>query len=823
MSADNQSESALPAGIPLYVGTLLITAATLLFELLLTRIFSVTMWYHYAFMAISLAMFGMTVGAIVVFVAPRLFESRRVHESLTWSSAAFSVTTLAAFAFHAQYPTFGADSEVDHLAVGVTFLVISIPFIFGGICVTLLLTRFPGQISRIYAVDLAGAALGCLGMVALLDVTDGPTAVIVVATLMAAAAVCFSVPLQKLGVLISLLVLTTLLGSFAYAHGTLAADGAGMIRLESIKGRAEPEPQFERWNSFSRVSVLGNPEVASEPFGWSLSAAWPGGYKIPQLWLLIDSSAGTPLTKFDGDLKSVDYLRYDLVNLVHEVRPESDVLVVGAGGGRDILSALAFEQASVTAVEINDSIVAALTGPFGDFTGHLDQRPEVTLVNDEARSFIARQDPRFDIIQISLIDTWAATAAGAFALSENTLYTVEAWRSFLDTMRPGGVLSVSRWYFEGLPGETYRIVALAHQALAGRGVRDTRQHILLARHRRTYDLATDSHREGPDGVGTLLVSNAPLSPQDVARFRATVERLGFDLMLAPGHAADPNLAAITDPAAHDAFVAGYELNIAAPTDDDPFFFHMLRFGDALGAVGETADQGVVSFNVKAVSVLGTLLLTVMVLTLLFILGPLFWATRRSRGEGITGAAPLLTMFGLIGLAFMLVEISQLQRLSIFLGHPVYSLVVVLFSLLLASGIGSWTTSGVDITDRKSIRWRLGYLLATVLIFGVLTPSLTQAFDGATTPIRVTIAVGCLFPMGIGMGMLFPLGMKLALRRWPHLAPWMWGINGATGVCASVLAIAVSLTMGISTAFWMGFVCYALACVTFLRAEQRASA
>ncbi len=183
---------------------------------------------------------------------------------------------------------------------------------------------------------------------------------------------------------------------------------------------------------------------------------------------------------------------------------------------------------------------------------------------------------------------------------------------------------------------------------------------------------------------------------------------------------------------------------------------------------------------------------------------------------------MLAVFGLIGLAFMLVEISQLQRLSIFLGHPVYSLVVVLFSLLLASGIGSWTTTGVDITNRGSIRWRLGYLLVTVLIFGVLTPPLTHAFDGATTPVRVTIAVACLFPMGIGMGMLFPLGMKLALRRWPELAAWMWGINGATGVCASVLAVAVSLTMGISTAFWMGFACYLLACMAFLSAERRAA-
>ena len=254
-----------------------------------------------------------------------------------------------------------------------------------------------------------------------------------------------------------------------------------------------------------------------------------------QYQLDIDAAASTVLTDYRGDLKNVDYLRHDLVNFAHHLRPNADVLVVGAGGGRDILSALVFDQKSVTAVEINGNTIAAVNGPFGDFTGHLDRDPRVKFVNDEARSYVGRTESRFDIIQISMIDTWAATSAGAYVLAENSLYTVEAWTNFLSHLTPRGILAVSRWYFRDRPGEVYRMTSLAAAALKELGVPDPRGHILIVRN-------MGRNAEGgsePDGVGTMLVSREPLSNSDVPTAERVAGEMGFEVVLTPTASIDP--------------------------------------------------------------------------------------------------------------------------------------------------------------------------------------------------------------------------------------------------------------------------------------------
>src|SRR5918997_5314823 len=208
----------------------------------------------------------------------------------------------------------------------------------------------------------------------------------------------------------------------------------------------------------------------------------PEELTVNQLSMVIDSTAGTVLTRYTGDPDETDALRYDVTNLAHYARQDGDVLVVGVGGGRDVLSALEFDQRSVTGVEINGDILDITNGRYGDFTGHLDRHPKVDFVNDEARSYLARTDERFDIIQISLIDTWAATSAGAYALSENSLYTTEAWGEFFDSLDEGGILSVSRWFdFVGAerPLEMYRTASLASQALVEHGVENPRDHMLI--------------------------------------------------------------------------------------------------------------------------------------------------------------------------------------------------------------------------------------------------------------------------------------------------------------------------------------------------------
>ena len=388
-----------------------------------------------------------------------------------------------------------------------------------------------------------------------------------------------------------------------------------------MKGRYEAPPIVERWNPFSRIRVIGDPARTIKPSGWGFSTTLPAAMTARELHLDIDSYAGTELTAFNGDTSSVGHLKYDVTNVVHYLRPSSDVVVVGTGGGRDILSALVFNQRHVTGVEINPSILELVNGRFGDFTGHLDRDPRVRFVNDEARSYLARMTERADIIQISLIDTWAATASGAFVLTENSLYTLEAWTRFLDRLSPRGVLSVSRWYYADRPGEVYRSAVLAMAALQRLGATRPQDHFAIVRARPA------AAADAPDGIGTILVSRDPLTPADLDTLESVAARLKFDIVQSPRTSIDDTFAAIASADRLPALLEAYPLDISAPTDDSPFFFHMLRLRDVFD-VTRWQDQGIVSFNMKAVGVLGVLLATVLLMTTACIVFPLL-LTRRS--------------------------------------------------------------------------------------------------------------------------------------------------------------------------------------------------
>jgi hypothetical protein len=826
MTADSAS---FRAGARTFAALFLVTLSTLTYQLLLTRTFSVTMYYHFAFVAISVTMFGMAVGAIAVYLRPRVFVGERVARHLAIGSALFAVTIVLSYLTHLAIPFMIEPSLVSAYALALTYAALSVPFVMSGVVVSLALTRFPTQVGALYAADLTGAALGCLLVGPMLRLTDAPTAVLGTAAIAALAAVLFagdrhantsnnSARLRGVCTTVAILIIVA-----AAANGVAARRNAGWLRLMWVKGQFEARPLVERWNSFSRIRVIGDPDRPIKPSGWGLSTTLPVEKRARELHLDIDSYAGTELTAYNGDPESVSHLKYDVTNAAHYLRPNSRVVVVGTGGGRDVLSALVFKQRAVTGVEINESIIDLVNRRFGDFTGHLDRDPRVRFVNDEARSFIARLHDRVDVIQISLIDTWAATASGAFVLTENSLYTTDAWRTFLDHLAPRGILSVSRWYYADRPGEVYRLATLASTVLMQRGVTRPGDYYAIVRARPPAAV------NGPDGVGTMLLSCDPLSAEDLDALDALAARMKFDIVQSPRYSADETFAAIASGSRLADAIAAHPLNISAPTDDTPFFFHMLRLRDVFNTA-RWRDQGIVRFNMTAVGVLGVLMVTVTLLTAACIILPILVVSPASPTPGDLGTngasshtAPHLVYFAAIGFGFMLVEISQVQRLTIFLGHPVYSLSVVLFSLLLSSGIGSVVSGRVPVDRSRPARWVFGALLFVLVVFGAATPSIIRSFEGASTVARIALSVATLLPIGFLMGMAFPLGMRRALADTPSIAPWLWGVNGAASVCASVLVVVIALGAGISAAFWAGTVCYALAAGTLILDSNRPAA
>ncbi len=693
---------------------------------------------------------------------------------------------VVSFLVHLLVLSKGQGSTLGSAQVVITYIVVCIPFFFSGIVVCLSLTRFAAQVGSLYAADLIGAALACPLVVILLELIDAPTAVILSGTLACTGGIFFGRTATSRRLRIGAVATTVLLGLAALLHGVVAATGEGGLRPGWTRGQQEDALLYEDWNSYSRVTVQGKPNHPSKPFGWGLSSMYTSQKLLSQLFLTIDSTAGTVITKYDGkNLEPLDFLKYDVVYLAHYLRPSAEVFVIGAGGGRDVLAALVFNQKSVIALEVNASIVEAITDSFGQFSGHLDLDPRVTLVNDEARSYAARTEEHFDIIQMSLTDTWAATAAGAFVLTENQLYTVEAWEMFLKRLRPGGLLSVSRYYVEDEPLEIYRLASLAQAVLSQAGISNPRQHLAIVRSENS------SSHGGPDGIANLLLSNEPLTSRDLSTLTQITNRLGFEVLLSPNVIADRNLLEITSPQASPQFVNRYSKDISPPTDDRPFFFNMARLIDY------------VDTN-SPVFILTSLLLTVLLLVAACVIFPLCVT-----GASILWSGWLPTYFAAIGLGFMFVEVALVQRMLILLGHPTYSLSVVLFVLLLSAGIGSYLTRRIcDLLG--SLRTLLCTVSIGIAALGIVTPILVDHFQASSSPTRILIAIAALTLPAVLMGMALPTGIRIAAISSPGITPWLWAINGAFSTLAATAGAIVSLTFGISAGFWIGSGCYFIA-------------
>jgi len=792
-------------GVYFYAALFLVTMATLMLEILLTRIFSVILWYHFAFVAISVALFGMTLGAVIVHLAPEYFSGPAIARRLAGASWLFGLTTavglVALLTLRFAPPNQG--SELGGLIP--LYLLVSVPFTFSGIVVSVALTRFPGQVNRLYAADLIGAAVGCTAVILALDFLDAPSAVVAVGGAAAMGALLFALEARScsLGVMAAALAVGLLGLAVGNAHHPV-------LRLRWVKGARALPYVYERWNAFSRITIDESSDV---PFVWG-GSRYPRSFRIEQLGLFIDATALTVLTRFDGDLAKLGYLPYDISAAAHWMRPHSKVLVIGVGGGRDVLTALTMKQDSVVGIELNDAIIEAVNDRFGDFTGHLDRLPNVRFVNDEARSWIDRSAEKFDIIQCSLIDTWAATAAGAFVLSENGLYTQQAWFSILRHLNDRGIFTVTRWYYYVVPGEIMRCLSLARASLEQLGVRDVRRHIAVVR---CIGLPQAPGLPPLIGTGTVLVSRAPFNDEDLRRLDEYVRTTGLELVLSPQvckvELFDQLLSA---PKLRD-FTDSFALDVSPPTDDRPFFFHMLRLRD-WAKPQASFEQGMGAMNLQAVSVLGQLLDTTIALALLFIAVPLgltYWRDRYS----LRALLPGMLFFAAIGLGFMLVEISQMQRLIIYLGHPVYGLSVVLFGLLGASGLGALVAGGMRarIGAVRGPAALMAGLVVLLALFGLITPMVIEAARGWPTTQRVLLGAALLVPIGFLMGAPFPLGMKLASQIEGSPTAWYWGINGAMSVVASVAATALALTVGINAAFFIGVGCYvaAAACLLML--------
>ncbi len=786
----SQSADVEPSSL---VGISAVSCALLMTELALTRIFSVTMYYHFAFLAISIALFGLSASGVAVYLARRHLDRHATRPLLVATSLLFATVTLVALAALVRIRVglnYSPENLTRMLAI---YALAALPFFAGGAVLSIAISRLSARINLVYAADLLGASAGCLLLIPLLNQLGAPGVVFTAAALGLGAALLFAPSTARArvaGAAVAIVALPT----------ALQLIGSAPFAVTDTKGHAGDTVLFSKWNSFSRVAVYDR-----EHGDWSLSPTYRGP-RPQSLFMDIDSAASTPILHASPDLGDVGYLKYELTALAYQmVDPGFRALVIGPGGGRDLLSALVFGAAAVDGVEINPIIARdVMQTRYRDYAGGVYTNPRVRIHVDDGRSFVRGSGERYDVIQASLVDTWAATAAGAYTLTENSLYTVEAFGDYIDHLSDRGVLTITRWVFDGL-----RLVALAQEACAARGLRAA-DHLAIVQF---------------DRVATFLLTREPFTPAEVARLQRSAGALGFTVLYAPGLVALPadtarpremqrsgtsaadyaRLILTTD---RHAFFARYPLDVRPTSDDRPFFFHTTKLKDQFQvAFGRTMLFG------NGLSALLTLMGLSLALVTLFIVGPLALG-----GERI-GAGDLrwLGYFGALGAAFMLIEVALLQRFVLLLGHPVYSLTVTLFSMLLGTGIGSLLGRRAD--DARLARaatLACAAAVAMAVLATLVYPLIVDVAIAAPRPLRILVAVALILPAGLVMGLPLPTGIRLLAAARPALIPWAWGMNGALSVVGATLAVFVAMNWGFSATLLTGAGVYAVAAMLVTR-------
>ena len=780
-----------PFGRAAVAGVAAVSAALLMTELALTRIFSVTMYYHFAFLAISIALFGLSASGVTVYLLRRRLASVHTGMLLAAISLTHAFATLIALACLVRIRV-GLNYSPTNLELMLAiYALAALPFFTGGSVMSIAFSRMTERINVLYAADLIGAAAGCLALIPLLNWLGAPGVVMVAAALSAMAAVAFTPAARRTRVAAAALALLT-------AAAVAQTSGATPFDLVDTKGHVGDRVLFSKWNSFSRVAVYDRPHG-----DWSLSPKFVGS-RAPSLFMDIDSAASTPILKVTGGIPDASYLRYELTAIGYHLAERKggfNALVIGPGGGRDLLSALVFGATHVDGVEINPIIARdVMLDRFRDYSGGIYANPRVTVHVDDGRSFVRRSQSRYDVIQASLVDTWAATAAGAYTLTENSLYTKEAFGEYLDHLTDEGLLTITRWVFDGL-----RLVSLAQEACAERGL-DASQRLAIIRY---------------DRVATFLLKKQPFTAAEVALLRDASAGLGFSILYAPGiqspaSADDPIEMQRTGTSAadyrrliladnRDRFLSSYPLDESATTDDRPFFFHTTRLRDQLQvAFGRSMLFG------NGLSALMTLIAISAGLVVIFVIGPLLIGGDRPR----PGWGRWLTYFGALGAGFMLLEVALLQRFVLLLGHPVYSLTVTLFSLLLGTGLGSLVSRRVPSPRVHIVTTRA--LVAIAAVACAAAVGLAHVIDVGiawTLPMRIAFAVILIAPVGFLLGMPLPGGMRLVAADRADIIPWGWGINGAFSVVGATLAVFIAMNWGFSVTLLSAAAVYAVAALS----------
>ncbi|NPV68027.1 MAG: hypothetical protein HPY64_12860 [Anaerolineae bacterium] len=784
------------------LGMGLLSAAALVLQVALTRVFSIAQFYHFAFLVISLALLGFGASGSLLVLWPGL----RRPERGAWHALGFALSSVAAYLFVNLLPFDSYSIAWDRAQVALlaaNLLALAVPFAFAGALIAALLSAEAARAGRIYSANLVGSAAGAALAPLLIGALGSERAVLLGAALGAVAALVLvergrrALRTASWGSLAAILLLMVALPDPLQIHPS------PYKRLSQFRLNPDATIVATRQNAYARLDIVASPTIHSAP---GLSLTYLGGLPS-QIGLLIDGDVLLPVMETHG--APLALARALPTAPAYALRPGASVVVLGSGGNMETWAALVNGARAVTVVEPNRLVYDALTDDLRGVAG-IAGYPHVDILHREIRTFAQERPARYDIAVLTLADNYRPITSGAFTLTENYTLTVEAFRAYLDLLNPDGLLVFSRW-LQSPPSETPRALALVLEALADR-VPDPRDHIFVFRSFQT---------------ATFLVKPMPFTMAEVKALLDAIERLRYDLVLAPDM---PDLAErmaglvnrfarLETPIYHEtlttladapdraAFYAAYDFDIRPPTDDHPFFFHFFRWRQTPEVLQNLGTRWQ-PFGGSGFFVLLALLIFAAVAALLFVLVPVALRSRfreALRGAGRGRAPRVAVYFAAIGLAYLLVEVALIQTYMLTLGQPTLAVAVVIGALLLWSGVGSARLG------QRAGRWWIAALAVIIALTPLIVRLLTPLLLPLPLALRVAAVIALIAPPGLLMGVPFPRGIA-ALRGTPALVPWAWAVNGGASVISAVLAVIVALSWGFTVVLLCGGVLYLLAAI-----------
>lgn len=790
-----------------FLAVALLSAAALTYEVLLTRLFSIIQWHHFTYMIISVALLGYgAAGTTVTLAQDRLVP--RTHAVFAVCAALFGLTAIAGFLLAQRLPFNALAFFWDAHQAGyllVLYCLLLVPFYFAAIAICTMFTRYAHEAPRLYSFDILGAAAGSLTVIGALFLFHPTTVLKIVGATGITAAVVARASGRRGVDAVCVLLLVLAAGIAVLPASRLAVVPSEFKDLSQALQVRGARIVAERSSPLGLITVVQS-EVVPFRYAPGLSLNAPSGPPV-QLGVFTDGNGFSAIDRFTGERPAVAYLDWLPSALPYHLLKRPSVLVLGSGAGADVLQAWYHGAPTITAVELNPQLVELVERDFAHFSGRPYALPGVQLRIGEARGYVAGSDARYDLIQVALLDALGASSAGLYALSESYLYTVEALELYLRHLAPGGYLAITRWITLP-PRDILKLFATAVTALERSGVKDAGAQLALVRGMRT---------------ATLLVKNGPLDAQEIDALKAFSRARAFDTAYYPGIGPGEGerfnrldrpyfgeaTRALLGPDRND-WIERYKFRIEPATDDRPYFFHFFKWS-SLRELLRLKEEGGLPLLEWGYPVLVATLAQALVLSGMLILLPLVLARRRLTANERTSEMRVAAYFAALGLAFMFVEIAFIQRLVLFLSHPLYAVAVALAGFLLFAGLGSRFAARVAPGNAvRTVRTAVAAIVVCGALYLLVLPALLPPLMGWPDAAKIPLALLFIAPLAFPMGMPFPLGLARTHAMAPALVPWAWGVNAFASVIAAILATLIAMHFGFSAVVIGALVLYGFA-------------